>query len=168
VTIVDELDNGLSISLHGEIAERSVVRIKKTVAGWGLRLPDVEPLVLDFGLGKFDEIGETEFWIANEVDGGYCGKFLFVFDRQTCPKHMHRVKLETFYIVKGSVSMLYDGKEFRMNEGDVLKVEVGKYHRFTGIGNCLLLEVSKPSIIDDNYFEDTRIPIGGNYKRNSE
>jgi len=51
-----------------------------------------------------------------------------------------------------------------MSAGDVLRVEVGKDHRFTGLGPCLLLEVSKPSIIADNYFENTNIPIGGNYR----
>ncbi len=161
---MDELKKGLDIALHGKMADDTVAEIKRIIDSWGLRLPEVEPMVLDFGLGKFREIGETEFWIANEVRAGYCGKFLFVFDGQTCPKHMHKAKLETFYIVRGSVKMLYDGREFAMREGDVLKVELEKYHRFTGIGECLLLEVSAPSIIDDNYFEDVRIPIGGNFE----
>ena len=42
-------------------------------------------------------------------------------------------------------------------------IEPWTYHSFTGAGPALLLEVSKPCIIDDNYFEDTRILIGGNY-----
>ena len=126
-------------------------------------MPDVEPLVLDFGLGNFLKIGEIEFWIANENEAGYCGKFLFVFKDQTCPKHMHKEKLETFYIVKGRVMMNYDGEEQEMGAGDVLRVDTCKYHSFTGIEPCLLLEVSKPSIIEDNYFENTLIPVGGNY-----
>jgi len=28
----------------------------------------------------------------------------------------------------------------------------------------LLLEISKPCIIADNYFKNTAIPVGGNYK----
>ncbi len=131
-------------------------------------MPNVEPLVLDFGLGNFQKIGEIEFWIANENDAGYCGKFLFVNKGQTCPKHMHAEKLETFYIVKGRVKMFYDGEEYEMAAGDVLRVEVGKLHSFFGIESSLLLEVSKPSIITDNYFENTDIPIGGNYKRKTD
>ncbi len=161
---MDELDKGLDVALHGEFALQAAQRVRETIASWGLKLPDVEPLVLDFGLGRFDEIGEVEFWIANENEAGYCGKFLFVFPGQTCPKHMHKTKLETFFIVKGKVSMWYDGVERIMEGGDIMRVETEAYHSFTGIEPTLLLEVSKPSIIADNYFENSSIPIGGNYK----
>jgi N-acetylneuraminate synthase len=161
---MEELDKGLEISLHGKEAQQILKRIGEQLGKWGLVMPLVEPLVLDFGLGDFWRIGETEFWIANETEAGYCGKFLFVFAGQTCPEHFHKEKLETFYIVKGRVSMLYDGAEREMKPGDVLPVKVGGSHRFTGIEPSLLLEVSKPSIIADNYFQDVRIPIGGNYR----
>ncbi len=160
-----ELQKGLEISLHDEQAQKAVNRVSRQIQAWGLALPNVEPLVLDFGLGDFERTGEVEFWIANEMEGGYCGKFLFVFDGQTCPQHHHQEKLETFFIVKGRVKMFYDGEESELSAGDVLRVEVGKAHRFTGLGPCLLLEVSKPSLIADNYFENTDIPIGGNYRK---
>ena len=161
---MEELKKGLEISLHGTEAQKVVERVYQQIQDWGLALPNVEPLVMDFGLGDFEKTGEVEFWIANETEAGYCGKFLFVFDGQTCPKHNHKEKLETFFIVKGKVKMFYDGTEFEMGAGEVLRVDVGKDHRFTGIGPCLLLEVSKPSIIADNYFENATIPIGGNYR----
>ena len=161
---MDELDKGLSVSLHGAEAAEAAERARRQVREWGLELPDTDPLVLDFGLGRFDEIGEVEFWIANESEAGYCGKFLFLFEGQICPKHMHKTKLETFFIVKGRVRMEYGGKIITMNPGDTLRVETAVYHTFSGIEPSLVLEVSKPSIIDDNYFADTRISIGGNYK----
>jgi N-acetylneuraminate synthase len=131
-------------------------------------MPAVEPLVLDFGLGDFDKVGLIEYWIANEEAAGYCGKFLFVLDGQTCPKHHHKAKLETFFIVKGQVEMEYDGRVRTMNPGDTLRVECGKPHRFTGRGPALLIEVSKPCIIDDNHFADPRIPIGSNCRGGSK
>jgi len=67
-----------------------------SIGGWGLTMPGAEPLALDFGLGRFDEIGEIEFWVANEETCGYCGKFLFVAGGQTCPYHKHHKKHETF------------------------------------------------------------------------
>jgi quercetin dioxygenase-like cupin family protein len=161
---MEELDKGLEISLQGKEAQKILNRIGEQLEQWGLVMPPVEPLVLDFGLSDFWRIGETEFWIANETEAGYCGKFLFVFAGQTCPEHSHREKLETFYVVKGRISMFYDGAEREMRAGDVLPVKVGAPHRFTGIESSLLLEVSKPSIIADNYFQDRRIPIGGNYR----
>ena len=127
-------------------------------------MPPVEPLVLDFGLNDFARIGLVEYWIANELQPGYCGKYLFVADGQACPMHHHRKKHETFFIIKGRVGMVCDCVEREMDEGDVLAVEPGKVHGFTGIGPALLLELSMPCKIDDNYFENRDIPIGGNYK----
>ena len=92
---MDELKNGLDVALHGEAADQAAQKVRDVVTSWGLKLPEVEPLVLDFGLGEFEKTGEVEFWIANENEAGYCGKFLFVFPGQTCPEHMHKEKLET-------------------------------------------------------------------------
>ena len=160
---MEELDKGLSISMGGNEAARAVDRANAQISAWGLTMPEVEPLVLDFGFGRFDEIGEIEFWIANEVKAGYCGKFLFVFDGQLCPLHMHKNKNETFFVVRGVLDVTYDGDSIELAQGGVLKVRTGVEHSFAGIGPALLLEVSAPSIVDDNYFADRSIPIGGNY-----
>ena len=158
-----ELDRGLEISLKGPQAQRALDAFQQQMTAWGLRAPPSQPLVLDFGLGDFARVGLIETWIANEVEAGYCGKYLFVFDGQTCPMHRHRQKHETFFLVKGCVSMLYDGVAREMREGEVLAVDRWKYHSFTGVGPALLLEVSMPCVVDDNYFENRSIPIGGNY-----
>jgi mannose-6-phosphate isomerase-like protein (cupin superfamily) len=157
---MDQLDRGLRQSIAGPIRARALKRFGELLKEWGLRMPSVEPLVLDFGMGDFQRIGLIEYWIANEEAAGYCGKFLFVLDGQTCPLHYHRNKLETFFIVRGEVEMEYQGAVWTMSAGDTLRVECGKAHRFTGLGPALLLEVSLPSIIDDNYFVDARIPFG--------
>jgi len=165
---MDELHKGLTFSLIQSESTVILAVCKEQIEAWGLVMPAVEPLVLDFGLGDFYRTGLIEYWIANENEAGYCGKFLFLFDSQTCPLHHHAEKLETFFIVKGCFQVTYAGRSFDMHPGDVLRVETGKPHAFTGKGPALLLEVSKPSIIDDNYFQDTRIPIGGNYQRGVE
>ena len=161
---MQELDKGLAVALSGALAEQALVNVQEQLAAWGLVMPDVPPLVLDFGLGRFSEVGETEFWVANEVAAGYCGKFLFVFDGQTCPLHRHAEKHETFYIVKGRVRMVLGEEARELAEGAVLPVTPGVYHSFTGLGAALLLEVSKPCLIDDNYFSDPSIPLGGNFR----
>ena len=120
--------------------------------------------MFDFGLGGFDRAGLIEYWIANEAEAGYCGKYLFVFDGQKCPLHSHRQKHETFFVIKGRLLMQCGGDEREMDEGEVLAVDPGKVHGFCGIGPALLLELSMPCLFDDNYFENTDIPIGGNYR----
>jgi len=164
---MDELEKGLNISIPKDKATPFLQLFQQQMEEWGIALPDIEPLVLDFGLGHFYKIGLIEYWIANEIDSGYCGKYLFVFDQQTCPLHHHLDKLETFFIVKGTVKMIYGEKVLHMVPGDVLRVDTQQAHSFTGIGPALLLEISKPCLISDNYFSDERIPIGGNYSPDS-
>jgi len=143
--------------LTGPERQRALDRCLAMIHDWGLTMPHVEPLVLDFGLGKFDEVGEIEFWIANQEEAGYCGKFLFVADGQTCPYHKHDKKHETFFVMKGQVRMIVDGEEKVLGEGDVLVMPPGQRHSFTGVGPALLLEVSMPSIRQDNFFADKAI-----------
>ena len=110
-----ELNKALDISLHGPEADAALSDFLEQIRSWGIALPQVEPLIADLGLGRFREIGLIEYWIANEEEAGYCGKYLFVFDGQTCPMHRHKVKTETFFIVKGRVRMEFDGASSVMN-----------------------------------------------------
>ena len=147
--------------VQGEERSRALQFCRDTIRAWGLTMPTVEPLVLGFGLGRFGEIGEIEFWIANEEEAGYCGKFLFVADGQTCPYHHHEVKHETFFMLKGAVRMVVDGQEKVLREGQTLVMPPGQRHSFTGLGPALLLEVSMPNRRQDNFFADQAIGDGG-------
>lgn len=160
---MDELEKGLDISMKGPAAEQALARFKTQAQHWQVVLPAVAPLVLDFGLGDFAKVGLIEYWIANEATAGYCGKYLFVFDGQSCPRHAHRTKHETFFVVKGTLAVQCGGRMQELREGQVLPISPGVLHGFTGIGPALLLELSMPCEVDDNLFEDRRIPIGGNY-----
>jgi N-acetylneuraminate synthase len=150
-----------AVELQGPERETALAAIQAQIAAWGLKMPSVTPLPLHFGLDQFKEIGETEFWVANEAEHGYCGKFLFVFGGQTCPYHRHIKKHETFFILKGSLRMKVGEEERLMHEGDVLVMPPGVGHSFTGVGPALVLEVSMPSILQDNFFADTRIGQDG-------
>jgi mannose-6-phosphate isomerase-like protein (cupin superfamily) len=129
---------------------------------WGLKPPPVEPFILDFSLGEYENYGLIECWIANEIEAGYCGKYIFLFDGQTCPIHKHKEKHETFFLVKGAIRVIYKGETIELEEGDVLPVETDNYHSFTGIGAALVLVISMPCVAEDNYFKNTNILIGRN------
>jgi N-acetylneuraminate synthase len=147
--------------LCGEERIAALKRIAAAVEAWGLSLPG-DPMPIHFGLNDFERIGETEFWIVNDTENSYCGKFLFLFEGQTCPRHHHRIKHETFFIVKGAVSLATGESERRLAAGDTLPVAPGVSHHFTAVdGPALVLEVSLPSIPGDSIFEDTRIGDAG-------
>jgi D-lyxose ketol-isomerase len=162
---MDQLKKAATITAAGPTRTKALREFKKQLKEWNIVMPPHEPLVLDFGLDDFDNVGLIEYWIANEIEAGYCGKYLFVFDGQTCPMHSHKTKHETFFLVQGKARMSYDGSEFNMKPGACLPVPPGKVHSFTGRGPALLLEISKPCLVADNLFENPDIPIGGNYKK---
>ena len=150
-------DETYKLQLTGAKRDDALRRFTEQITAWNLSMPPVEPLVVDFGLDAFERVGLIECWIANEVEVGYCGKYLFIFDGQSCPNHAHRLKHETFFIVKGRVRMTVDGRESVMNQGDLLIMPPGAEHTFAGLGNALILEVSTPCFVTDNYFADPKI-----------
>jgi mannose-6-phosphate isomerase-like protein (cupin superfamily) len=158
---MDQLKKGLEISLRPEQAKPYLEAFHKQITEWDMALPSVEPLVLDFGLDDFLRYGLIEYWIANEINAGYGGKYLFVFDGQTCPTHKHTNKVETYYIIKGRIGVHYGDEHFMMQAGDTLRIDPGTFHRFTAFdGPAMILELSQPCIVDDNIFQDDRIPMG--------
>jgi D-lyxose ketol-isomerase len=164
---MDQRKKAARITVSGSLQTKALREFKKQLKKWDLVMPPHEPLVLDFGLNDFDNVGLIEYWIANEIEAGYCGKYLFVFDGQTCPMHFHKTKHETFFLVRGKLRVLYNGSEFDMMPGDCLPIPPGAPHSFTGRGPALLLEISKPCLVADNVFQNPDIPIGGNYKKRS-
>jgi len=149
------------VELSGKEREQALAECHSQLRLWGLVMPAVEPLVLDFGLGCFREAGLIEYWVANEQESGYCGKFLFLLAGQTCPEHRHIKKHETFLVMKGEVEMGGGGEVCRLGEGALLSMPPGRAHRFTALGAALLLEVSSPSLRHDNLFTDKRIGENG-------
>ncbi len=150
-----------AMELQGADRQRVLDKISEQISFWGLAMPDVTPIPLHFGLHNFYEFGETEYWVANERELGYCGKFLFVFDGQTCPFHYHKMKHETFFVVKGAVRMCTNTGEHVLKAGETFIMPPGMGHSFTGIGPALLLEVSMPSILKDNFFSNAGIGQNG-------
>ncbi len=145
------------LSLQGKEQEQVLEKIKHVISSWGLTLPDVPADALHFGYNDFFQTGETEFNINNNVEHGYCGKFMFLFSGQTCPMHHHRKKHETFFIVKGKVNMELSGRQYFLNQGDRLIVDQLARHKFTALEDSLILESSKPDLVDDSIFEDQMI-----------
>lgn len=135
--------------------EEILRKAKEIINSWGLRMPEAVSIVLDFGLGDFYRFGLVEFWIANEEKEGYCGKFLFLFPNQSCPAHHHKIKHETFFVLKGRLGIRVDEGEKLLNEGEIVPMPQGTVHSFWALdGPALVLEVSKPCLPKDSIFED--------------
>ena len=80
----------------------------------------------------------------------YCGKLLYIDKGAQCSLHMHPVKKETFYVLRGLVDISIDGKRYIVVSHDRPKTILpGTYHQFMGITDAVILEISTHHEDDD-------------------
>ena len=90
-----------------------------------------------------------EVWMVNT--DLYCGKKLFLKKGAKCSLHFHKIKDETFYIDLGQVLMQIGEKEIVMYIGDVMQIRPGTKHRFTGLEDSVIIEISTHHENSDSY-----------------
>ena len=93
----------------------------------------------------------SEEWIANY---DYCGKKLVLNKGFRCSMHHHKIKDETFYVLKGKVLMETDNKKIIMLQGDSLRITPGMKHRFTGLEDSEIMEFSTHHKDEDSYRDE--------------
>jgi mannose-6-phosphate isomerase-like protein (cupin superfamily) len=102
--------------------------------------------------------GHEEWLVNNEL---YCCKKLYVKKGYQCSLHHHKNKDETFYILKGKVVLDIErvpnrkGKGIRkdiiLKKNDKERILPYQYHRFIGLKNSIILEVSTHHDDNDSY-----------------
>jgi mannose-6-phosphate isomerase-like protein (cupin superfamily) len=103
--------------------------------------------------------GSEEIIVNNEL---YCGKFLNIRKGCYCSVHFHKIKDETFYVLKGRVEMVFKYPpgnilqrhpyETRVLEvGESMRMVPGTHHRFTGLEDSVIIEFSTQDFNSDSY-----------------
>ncbi len=82
----------------------------------------------------------SEVWMANNEL--YCGKKLILKKGKRVSLHKHKNKDETFYIESGRLLMELEGKIFIMTKGDAVRIKPGTLHRYTGLEDSMIIEIS--------------------------
>ena len=101
-----------------------------------------------------EKVWGRELTIVNKE---YCGKILVLNKRHFCSIHKHRIKEETFLVIKGKVLMWVNGRSFIMKPYDVVHIDIGDEHRFTGLEDSEIIEFSTHHNEDDSY----RLSVSG-------
>jgi len=100
----------------------------------------------------YSKVWGSEIWLTNGKL--YCGKILNLMKGYKCSYHSHKIKDETFYILKGRVLMKVEGVERRLKKGDTVHIPPDTKHSFTGTTNAQIIEISTQHFEDDSYRED--------------
>ena len=94
-----------------------------------------------------------EKWITNTPQ--YCMKELGLNKGFRCSLHYHKIKDETFYIVRGKVMIeIEESSEIReriLLPGNFARIMPGVKHRFSGLEESVIIESSTHHEDSDSY-----------------
>ena len=100
-----------------------------------------------------------EDWIVNNEK--YCGKILHFEKGKKFSVHYHKIKDETFFLLKGKLTVIladspedYEKKkitESTMSPGESLHIWQGRVHRVIALEESDLLEFSTQHFEEDSY-----------------
>jgi mannose-6-phosphate isomerase-like protein (cupin superfamily) len=98
--------------------------------------------------------GSELIWVTNDK---YCGKLLKFNKGARFSMHFHREKDESWYVLSGEFEVTLidtaDANYFTvtLKEGDVWRNEPLMPHQVTCIKKGVIIEVSTPDSVEDNY-----------------
>ncbi len=90
-----------------------------------------------------------EKWLEN--NDKYCCKILSLNKGYQCSLHYHKNKDETFLVTKGRIRLELGSETMLLDKGDFVRVLPGTQHRFAGIENSLIIEMSTHHEDKDSY-----------------
>jgi D-beta-D-heptose 7-phosphate kinase/D-beta-D-heptose 1-phosphate adenosyltransferase len=88
---------------------------------------------------RVPKVWGEERWIVNRA---YCGKQLLLKKNHRCSLHAHGEKDEVFFLLSGRVLLEVGRERLTLEEGDVVHIRPGEYHRFTGLKDSVIVEFS--------------------------
>ena len=105
-----------------------------------------------------EKVWGSELWMCNTEK--YCGKILTLKKGFCCSRHYHKLKDETFYILEGKVLMEFGKTIKTMLPGEVVHIKPNTIHRFIGLEDSKIIEISTQHFEDDSY----RLTKSGKYE----
>ncbi len=90
-----------------------------------------------------------EKWIENNEM--YCSKLLYLKKGYQCSLHYHKIKDEMFIVTSGHVRLEVDDKVVYLRTGNFQRIKALTKHRFLGLEESTIIEVSTQHFEDDSY-----------------
>ena len=99
----------------------------------------------------------------------YCGKKLHLNEGYRCSIHKHP-KEESFYIEKGEIYFELENNVGEIEKNilfptDIVHLLPNKYHRFSGLKDSIIIEISTPDTESERKTQSELIPDFENWKK---
>ena len=140
---------------RGEVAAAQA-QTRRQLEDAGLTIaPALEIEIADFRLGRFAQEGLGIVVRVNEPE--YCSKWLTLWPGQECPAHYHKLKKETFFVLRGEVELVADGEAIALKAGERFTIRPGVRHSFGSPAGAVIEEVSTHDENSDSYFDNPAV-----------
>jgi quercetin dioxygenase-like cupin family protein len=90
-----------------------------------------------------------EDWLVNNKK--YCGKILHFNKGKLCSLHYHKLKDETFYILKGYIVLEVNTKKYNLRQGNTFRIKPLTKHRIYALTDADIIEISTQHFEKDSY-----------------
>jgi N-acetylneuraminate synthase len=114
-----------------------------------------------YGLKNFYKYGTT---IINVINHNYCKKLIIMLPGQKHPPQFHKIKIESFFILYGSIDFVLDKKKYHLKTGDLKTINRKQVHEFSSKKGAVIEELSTEHNKVDSYYLDKRIDKNKNRK----
>lgn len=106
------------------------------------------------GKKLINEVGAT---FMNIVNRDYCKSYVIMLKGQHYPNHYHRIKIESFYVLYGTLMVSLDGEIHNIEAGGMLNVDRGQDHSFWAEDDVIFEEISTKYVSNDSVYLDDDI-----------
>ncbi len=107
-----------------------------------------------YGIKNFRQTGAV---IVNIINREYCKKLIIVLPGQKHPRHLHKIKEETFQLLYGDLEVEINGVKRAMKPGDMATVLRSQIHAFSSKTGAIFEEISTTHVKGDSYYTDKEI-----------
>lgn len=98
---------------------------------------------------KIDKFWGNELVVEN--NSKYCCKLLNLKKGYKCSFHFHKIKDETFFVLKGDIILILDKVKLNLKNGQYIRVLPYTKHSFIGLRDSQILEISTHHLENDSY-----------------
>lgn len=110
----------------------------------------------------YHHLGEKQFEktgavFINIVNREYCKSYVIMLPNQRYPKHYHKIKMESFYILYGTLWIEVNGVIHYLKAGEMLHIERGEDHSFWSDEGVVFEEISTNYMKNDSFYLDDEI-----------
>lgn len=106
------------------------------------------------GRDHFVEMGAV---FINVVNRDYCKSYVIMLPGQRYPYHYHKIKMESFYILFGTLKVEINAVVHPLDAGEMIHIERGEDHAFWSDGGVVFEELSTNYTQNDSFYLEDAI-----------